>query len=103
MKRFDICAARGLGVTGNERLVVILQHKHFKDLDTTIVAPLYRIQELPILETLRPSLSVGRKKLIVAIDRMVSLPKKQLGAAVGTAENIQFEILRAIDRLFSGF
>ncbi|MEQ1717995.1 MAG: CcdB family protein [Hyphomicrobium sp.] len=103
MKRFDICPARGTGVRGRERLVIILQHEHLSDLATTVVAPLYSVRELPALNGLRPILTLGRKKFVIAIDRLVSIPKSQLATSVGSAEPIRFELLRAVDRLFSGF
>lgn len=103
MKRFDICPARGTGIKGKERLVIVLQHDHLADLATTIVAPLYPVRELPTLKGIRPLISVGRRRFVIAIDRLVSIPKTQLAASVATAEPIRFELLRAVDRLFSGF
>lgn len=103
MKRFDICPAQGLGVRGNERLVVILQHEHFAKLDTLIVAPLYIARNLPEIEGLRPAIKIGRTNYVIAIDRLVAIPKGQLAAPVGSAEALRFELLRASDRLFSGY
>lgn len=103
MKRFDVCRASGLGVAGKGRLVVILQHEHFVDLDSVIVVPLYGTRELPVLQSVRPEIKVDRRKFVAAVDRLASIPKQQLGPAVANAESIRFELLRAVDRLFSGF
>jgi CcdB protein len=103
MKRFDVCRASGLGVSGKGRLVIILQHEHFVDLDSVIVVPLYGIRELPALKNVRPEFKIERQKFVAAIDRLASLPKQQIGTVVTNAESIRFELLRAVDRLFSGF
>ena len=103
MKRFDVCRASGLGVAGKDRLVVILQHEHFVDLDSVVVVPLYGTRELPAVQNLRPEFKVDRRHFIAAVDRLASLPKQQLGPVVANAESIRFELLRAVDRLFSGF
>jgi hypothetical protein len=103
MTRFDVCRTEGSGIGGRGRLVVILQHQHLDVLATTIVAPLYPMRELPAVERLRPTVSVGGKRYRVAVDRMAALPKRQLGAVIGNAENARYELLGAVDLLFSGF
>jgi mRNA-degrading endonuclease toxin of MazEF toxin-antitoxin module len=103
VKRFDICRASGLGVAGKDRLVVILQHEHFVDLDSVVVVPLYGTRELPALQRLRPEIKVDRRQFVAAVDRLAALPKQQLSQAIANAESIRFELLRAVDRLFSGF
>jgi mRNA-degrading endonuclease toxin of MazEF toxin-antitoxin module len=103
MKRFDVCRASGFGIAGKGRLVIILQHEHFVDLDSVIVVPLYGTRELPVVQNVRPEIKVDRQKYVAAVDRLASLPKKQLGPAVANAESIRFELLRAIDKLISGF
>ena len=86
-----------------DRLVVVLQHEETEFLDTVIVAPLFKPADLPPVQSLRPLVAVGRQRFVVAVDRMVSLPKKELVKTVGTLEPDRFEILRSIDLLFSGF
>jgi mRNA-degrading endonuclease toxin of MazEF toxin-antitoxin module len=103
MKRFDVCRAEGPGVGGKGRLVVILQHQHFDDLATIMVAPLYMVRELPAVERLRPTVSVGKRRYRAAVDRMAAIPRRQLGTAVANAESARYELLGAIDLLFSGF
>ncbi len=82
---------------------MILQHQHFDGLATIMVAPLFTAQELPAIERLRPTVSVGRRRYRAAVDRMVAIPKRQLGAAVANAETARYELLGAVDLLFSGF
>jgi hypothetical protein len=102
MSRFDVYRAKGPGIAGRERLVVVLQHRHLDDLETIVVA-LYRLGELPAVERLRPTVGIGRKRYRAAVDRMASIPKRLLGTVVGSAETSRYELLGAVDLIFSGF
>ncbi|MEW5962966.1 MAG: CcdB family protein [Pseudomonadota bacterium] len=103
MKRFEVRQAKGAGVAGGRRLVVVLQHEHFDDLATAVVAPLYKPRELAEITGLRPAISLEGKRYLVAIDRLAAVPKGQLGQVVGNAEAQSFELLRGLDLLLSGF
>lgn len=103
MKRFDVYSATGFGGQGKRRLVVVLQHPALEVLDTVVVAPLFKPTELPAVPVLRPMLTVEQRQLVVAVDRMAAVPRTQLGKAVGNLEPASYELLRAVDLLFSGF
>lgn len=103
MKRFDVCPAGGPGVAGRERLVVVLQHEHLNQLATRVVAPLFGKEEIEAIERLRPLVLVSRKRYIVAVDRLASLPVRQLGAPTANIEGARYELLNALDFLFAGF
>jgi toxin CcdB len=102
MKRFDVCAASRFVGSGKDRLVVVLQHESLDELTTTVVAPLYKPAEFRALQRLTPTVIIGRQKYIVAIDRLASVPKRQLGRVVGNLEDLRFELIKATDYLFSG-
>lgn len=103
MKRFDVCPASGPGVAGRGHLVVVLQHEHLSQLANTVVAPLFAEGETEVIERLRPLVLVGRKRYIIAVDRLASLPVRQLGAPVASLEGARYELINALDFLFAGF
>jgi toxin CcdB len=103
MKRFDVCPASGAGVAGRGRLVVVLQHEHLSDLGTLVVAPLFASTAPESIQRLRPLVHVGDRDYVVAIDRLASLPARQLGAAVANLEGSRYELVNALDFLFAGF
>lgn len=103
MKRFDVCPATGPGVAGRGRLVVALQHEQLSSLANVVVAPLFAEAELAPIEKLRPRVRIARKNYIVAIDRLASLPRRQLGAAVANLDKSRYELINALDFLFAGF
>jgi mRNA-degrading endonuclease toxin of MazEF toxin-antitoxin module len=99
MKRFDVCP---VGKTARSRLVVVLQHESLDDLTTTIVAPLFKQGEYRVVAGLTPVVSLGRQRLIVAVDRLASMPKRHLGKPVGNVSTAHFDLVRAVDFLISG-
>jgi len=103
MKRFDVCAATGPGLSGRGRLVVVLQHEHLDQLANVVVAPLFAKDELDHIARLRPIVLIARKKYVVAVDRLASLPRRQLGAPVANLESARYELINALDFLFAGF
>lgn len=102
MKRFDVCRAHGAGVAGRERLVVVLQHEQLAELATVVVAPLFAPSDLPKIGRLRPVVVVGGQSLVAAMDRLVSIPVKQLSSPLHNLEHHRFELVGALDILFSG-
>jgi hypothetical protein len=103
MKRFDVCPANGPGVAGRVRLVAVLQHEHLSPLANVVVAPLFAKGEIETIERLRPLVLVARRRYIIAVDRLASLPVRQLGAPVANIEGLRYELISALDLLFSGF
>ena len=103
MKRFDVCPASGLGVTGRGRLVVVLQHEHLSQLSNVVVAPLFADGELKALDRLRPVVVVDAHTYVVAVDRLASVPGCQLGSPMANLESARYELINALDFLFGGF
>lgn len=101
MKQFDICPIAA--PTGTTRHVVVLQHHDIEALSGVIVAPLYPADQLPAVDRLRLPLTFKRRSYLVAIDRLASVPKRQLGPAVGTLEPLRYDIKNALDLVFAGF
>ncbi len=103
MKRFDVCPASGSGVTGRGRLVVVLQHEHLSQLANVVVAPLFVEGEMDAVDRLRPIVVVAARTYIVGVDRLASLPTRQLGAPVANLDGSRYELINALDFLFAGF
>jgi toxin CcdB len=103
MKRFDVCPATGPGVSGRGRLVVVLQHEHLSQLGNFVVAPLFAHGELEVIDRLRPVVVVVARNYIVAVDRLASLPTRQLGSPLANLESARYELVNALDFLFAGF
>lgn len=103
MKRFDVCWAMAQEAAGRRRLVVVLQHEVLSDLESVVVAPLYLAKDLSEIRQLRPKVRIGRSDYVLAVDRLASFPKHQLGDPTANLASSSYEITKALDLLFSGF
>lgn len=103
MKRFDVCPVTGFGGSRKARLVVVLQHEALVGIDTTVVVPLFKPADVPPVHVLRPLVTVSRQKFVVSVERLASIPSRQLGKPVDNLERAREELLRATDLLFFGF
>ena len=102
LNQFDVCLIKAKGA-GSNRLVVVLQHRVLSDLATVVVAPLYRIEDLPAISQLRPVVRIGNQDYVMAVDRMASLPVAQLGPSSKNLIDMDYQIRKALDLVFSGF
>jgi CcdB protein len=102
VKQFDVChaigAARRVG-----RLIVVLQHPHVDQINTIVVAPLFRPKDLPLISHIRIAVHIDRKIHIAAVDRLAALSAKDLGPTVANLEKHREKFSRAWDLLFFGF
>jgi hypothetical protein len=46
---------------------------------------------------------VTGRSYLVAVDRLASLPTRQLGTPVASLESSRYELINALDFLFAGF
>lgn len=103
MKQLDVCRLNSTSLTGRDRLVVVLQHADFEPLSGVLVAPLYAGDEVAFIERFRVRATINRRPHIIAVDRLASVPKRQLRGPVGNLDAKRYEIFKAIDLLLSGF
>ena len=71
--------------------------------ETRIVAPLLRSERYALFPKLTPLVSVDDAIYIARIQQMTALRGKDLGPAIGSAQDNADELLRAIDILTRGF
>lgn len=104
MKSFDVCVVgrKSFG-PGKDRLVVVLQHDSIEALTTTVVAPLFKLNEYRVVAKLTPVVEVKGERFVVAIDRLASVPKAELGKSIANLEQSRLDLLSATDFLFTGF
>ena len=84
-------------------LVVILQHRHARAVDTVIVAPVVPGSSLPSLERIRPPVNFESKQYVVVVDRLAAVERHSVGPRVGSLEPHRDDLIRAIDTLVTGF
>lgn len=102
MEQLDICR---LGANRNGRagdLVVVLQHRMMDQLGTCVVAPVLPLSQLPIVDRLRPVVTLDGVDHVIAVDRLAAISRRAIGAQVGSAAPLRAAVIAALDLLFTG-
>ena len=103
MQQFDIRRLRPApGTRKSDDLVVILQANLNSDLDTRVVAPLVDLAAFPPIGRLRPTIEHDGKSYRLVADRLSVLAVKNIGARVGSCEEREYDIRRALEIVFMG-
>ena len=104
MEQFDVHRLGELkGGRPSNELVVILQHRHARAVDTVIVAPVVPPSSLPPLERIRPSVRLEAEEYVAVIDRLAAVERNLVGPRIGSLQAHRDDLIRAIDTLFTGF
>jgi toxin CcdB len=82
--------------------LIVLQHDRVSSFSGVVAAPL--VQTSPTFERTRlhPTVDVAGQTYVIFIEDLAAVPRRTLGRVVGTAEAKRYEIVAAIDLLFTG-
>jgi toxin CcdB len=81
---------------------VVLQHDGLRHLNTRIVAPLIAPKTVPFFERLMPEVTVKSSQYVVDITNIGVIPAGALQERVANLEDRRYDIVRAIDLVFTG-
>lgn len=101
-RQFDI--VENLNARGREKypFLLVLQHDRIGSLPSVVVAPLVAFDHAGAATRLHPSLTVLDKQYLILIEELAAAPRRSLGPVVGSAEAQRYEIVAALDLLFTG-
>jgi toxin CcdB len=102
VRRFEVWRLVAKDTRGSERLVMILQSEKIDHLATVIVAPLRSQSSDMVVPNLTPSIDIEGTAYTVLVPLMTAIDRKQLGTRVLDGGGLDYEIGRALDRVFSG-
>lgn len=96
MRQFDVVRLT------DKQLCIVLQHDLLADRRTRVVVPLLSSSDVVKTPRLHPTLRVGRKEYIVAFELMGAVEVSEIGAVIGSATQIEYEMKRAYDMVLGG-
>jgi len=100
-RRFDIIR-NGSATADRRPFLIVLQSDDLGSMETRVVAPLARIPPFRPIRILQPVIEiVGADHALVA-NEMAAVPRKMPGPIVSSGRHCRYEILRAIDLIFTG-
>ena len=81
---------------------VVLQHDVLTRLNTRVVAPLIPPKSLPFFERLMPEVNVKRSRYVIDMTNVGVIPVLALNEAIANLEKYRYQIVGAMDLVFSG-
>lgn len=82
--------------------VVVLSYPGLEQNGTVIVAPLLKEDGIAVVPILHPVVETPSGRRVVAAERMSALSPKLLGEKTGSLTAYEYDISRALSRLFFG-
>jgi toxin CcdB len=82
--------------------LIVLQSNQLDELASTIVAPLAETSKLKAFERLTPEVSVLGKKLMIVTQELGAFPAQAVKRVVANLDNERYNIIGALDLLFTG-
>lgn len=82
--------------------IVVLQYPGIDTGDFVLAAPLYPVEAAKPIDIVTPRVELDGKLYLVGVHLMASIRKTALRTEVGSLLSYEYEIQRALSRLFSG-
>jgi toxin CcdB len=102
VRRFEVWRRVSKDKHGAERLVMILQSEKIDHLASIIVAPLKPHSADMVVPNLTPNIDMDGIAYTILVPLLTAIDRKQLSTRVLDAGGLDYEIGRALDRVFSG-
>jgi toxin CcdB len=100
--QFDIAQNLNSASRGAYPLLLILQHDQISSLQSVVVAPLVPSVAGIGTSRLHPVLEVSGRPYVVKMEDMAATPRGMIGAVMGSAMDRRYDIVAALDLLFTG-
>jgi toxin CcdB len=82
--------------------IVILQHDRTASIRTVIAASLAEWTSALASARIHPTVTIDSRRYVALIEQLAAVPLSVLGGHVGSAETQRYEMIAALDLLFTG-
>jgi toxin CcdB len=101
-RQFDIVENLNVTTRAQYPFLVVLQHDRVATLRTVVAAPLADAAAVRTGSRLQISVAIAGRQYTMLAEQLAAVQTNLLGRVVASAESIRYEIIRAIDLLFTG-
>jgi toxin CcdB len=102
MLQFDVIPNPNAAKRKARPFLVVLQDNRFAALSTLVVAPCAPVQGRSAGGVLTPEVAIKGARYLLVVPELAAIPLSALGKPVGNLESQRYDILRAVDFLFTG-
>ncbi|HYA07117.1 MAG TPA: CcdB family protein [Xanthobacteraceae bacterium] len=101
-RQFDIVENLNVARRNHYPFLVVLQHDRVAALRSIIAAPLVETAVRLTGSRLHPSITISGRTYVIVVEELAAVEPNSLGRVITSAESIRYEIIAAIDFLFTG-
>ncbi len=100
--QFDVFVNPDPDFSESHPYFIVLQHGVLGRLNTRIVAPLIAPRAIPFFEKLMPEVTIKGSRYVIDMTNIGVLPVQILQEPVANLESRRYDIVRAVDLVFTG-
>ena len=101
-RQFDIVENRNASTRRTYPFLIVLQSDRASSFNSLIVAPLIKSSGPLDHSRIHPAIEIAKVRYAVLSERLAAVQATTLGPVVGSAEDHRYEIVAALDMLFTG-
>ena len=101
-RQFDIVENLNVGRRGQYPYLLVLQHDRVSSLRSVITAPLVAAGPDLTPSRLHPRVVVAGRHYVLMVEYLAAVEANSLGRVTASAESVRYEIIAAVDLLFTG-
>jgi len=101
-QQFDIVENLNPARRAQYPFLVVLQHDRVAALRSVVAAPLAEATAALAGSRLHVSVAIDGRRYVILLEELAAVQSNSLGHVTASAESIRYEIIRAIDLLFTG-
>ena len=102
VRQFDVCPNPDPETRDAHPYLVVLQSDALKYIDTRVVAPLVGPKKIQFFERLLPEVTMNGSRYVVAVPDLAAIATAQLTLPVANLEQYRYQLIAAIDLVFTG-
>lgn len=102
LKQFDVFPNPKPERRATHPFLIVLQSDRMPRLRTRVVAPLVPLMKIAGWERLMPEVVVQKNRYVISVHDLGAIPASVMLAPVANLEEYRYQIVRAIDLVFTG-
>ena len=103
MKQFDVLENLNRTSRAQYPYLVVLQHDRLANYTAVVVAPLLAATPGLLKTALHPAFLIAGKNDVLITEELAAVSRLSLGPVIGSTIDHRYEIIRAIDLIFTGY
>ena len=82
--------------------LIVLQHNRAETVSTIVTAPVAPWSDPLATSRMHPEIAINGERYVVLVEQLAAVPRRALGRAISSADADDYEIIAALDMLFTG-